>query len=312
MKRDPIEFSPLVKEKVERPWTAAAPRQDWYRDPAVRSSLAYCQQQTAHFAKSFYFCSHLLPQAEKFASYAIYAFCRHVDDVIDEAQDPLQDGQALLQEELKKITTGGSALPFAPAFAVVVEEYAIPAYLLEELIHGCCLDEIPQAMQDFAELESYCYYVASVVGLMMSKVFGLQEQAGVRHAVGMGVAMQLTNILRDVHEDAERGRRYLPAEELQSFGLPLENLYSVKDSPAWRDFMKFQIERARRYYQFAEEGISYLRSGTPQVTTRAMSRVYGGILGEIERQNYDVFTRRATTSTGKKIGLLVQAILSRS
>lgn len=304
-----IKFTPTVAAFAARPWEPSSPNNNWHKDPSLQRSLQYCKEQTKHFAKSFYFCSHLLTPAEKQASYAVYAFCRYVDDVIDEAERPVSDGKLQLEKEITSIYAGDSSLPFAHAFRVVLNEYKIPRYLLDELVHGCCLDQTPQRLNTFEELEEYCYYVASVVGLMMSKVFGLTAQAGVPYAISMGIAMQLTNILRDIQEDAEMGRRYIPEAELSQYGLPESHLSQLKDSPEWRAFMQFQIKRARHYYQMAEQGIPYLQKGTPQWTTKAMGAVYGGILEEIERQNYNVFDQRASTSMGKKIGLLLQGVL---
>jgi phytoene synthase len=188
-----------------------------------------------------------------------------------------------------------------------VARYGIPQLLFEELIEGVCMDAGPVRIDNFDELHLYCYRVASVVGLMMSRIFGLKDPAGEERAIQMGVAMQLTNILRDVREDLQMNRIYLPAEELGRFGLTEEDLRLGKVTGSWHEFMKFQIERARRYYREGEKGIHFLAPDGSRMAVALMSRVYSGILSEIERANYDVFRGRVHVSLPRKLGLALQA-----
>lgn len=265
---------------------------------------------TRAHASTFFFASHVLKPDKRWAAYAIYAFCRHVDDVIDESSGaaPTRDS---LMEELERMFSGQSSLAFAPAVAAAATAFSIPRQLFRDLIHGCCLDHQPLAVASFPELAEYCYYVASVVGLMMAKVFGLKDPAAVPRAVEMGVAMQLTNILRDVREDFDRGRVYLPADEMARFGISRGFLQARMVNRQWYDFMRFQIERARAFYTAAEDGIGCLDPGGPRLATRLMAVLYGSILNVIEEQNYDVFSRRAYVPLPQKVRLAVSVWRSR-
>ncbi len=242
------------------------------------------------------------------AAYAIYAFCRHIDDIIDESLDCgtgstecLAPTSEILRESVLKIERGQSPLDFAPAFAEVNRQYGIPNELYFDLIEGCCRDREPVEIQTFAELEEYCYYVASVVGLMMSKIFGLREPIGVPYAVDMGIAMQLTNILRDVREDHNMGRVYLPAGELADYGLNRADIANPADLKKWRPFLEMQVQRARYYYERGCEGLQYLENDGSRLTATLMARIYGSILDVIESRDYDIFASRAYVPTWDKL-----------
>lgn len=293
-----------IRSRLPGTWTPPTPEAGWSRKPELQESLRFCRQATRHHAKSFFFASFPLPREKKSAAYAVYAFCRYVDDLLDETPPEERQGLdffARLNEELEALEKGQSQLPFAPAFAEVNRQYGIERKFYLDLIHGCCRDEQPITINNFAELEVYCYEVASVVGLMMSRIFGLPTLAGVHRAVEMGIAMQLTNILRDVGEDYAKGRIYLPADELAGAGLDPANWFQQPDHPAWATFMKGQIERARRYYRAGETGIDLLDNDGSRYTVRLMSRIYGDILRVIEKNRYDVFSRRAYVPTGRKL-----------
>jgi phytoene synthase len=256
----------------------------------------------------------VLPGETRAAAFAVYAFCRHVDDFVDAREDREATAQLLeaeLTQHLEDIEAGRSRLPFAPAFLEVIRQYGIDRELCLELIRGCASDGAAAVrFQSFAELELYCYQVASTVGLMMGRVFGLADATGIRRAVEMGVAMQLTNILRDVDADYRMNRVYLPADELGSAGVGERDLAARKVSEAWRVFMRGQIARARAYYDAGELGLDFLEAGRPRLTARLMSRIYGGILDEIERADYDVFSSRASTSGLRKLGITLHTLLT--
>jgi len=283
----------------------AGRRLDW------EESFAYCRALTRAHARSFYFSSIVLPGHKKDAAYAVYAFCRFADDLLDEDLVPGKtDSRARLRELLGALYgRGDMGLPFAPAFRRTVVEYKIPAKLFEELIEGVCMDTGPVRIRSFEELHLYCYRVASVVGLMMSPIFGLEDDRGKERAIEMGVAMQLTNILRDVKEDFDKDRIYLPADELRRFGLSEEDLGAGRIDECWRRFMKFQIERARKYYRSGESGIPLLAPDGSRLAVALMSTVYAGILDEIERADYDVFKGRVHVSFARKLGLAARAFL---
>lgn len=171
------------------------------------------------------------------------------------------------------------------------------------------MDRQPMKIETYDELEVYCYYVASIVGLMMSKVFGLKRIEGVYQAVEMGIAMQLTNILRDIHEDYQKGRIYLPLEELQQFNLTEDALrHPDHNDPHWQQFMQFQIKRARTCYAKANRGLQLLENDGSRLTATLMGTLYGGILSEIERNQYDIFSQRVYVPTWRKLVLCIQVI----
>jgi phytoene synthase len=275
----------------------------------LRESERYCLRTTRQHAKSFYFASWPLPRDKKVAAYSIYAFCRYVDDLIDEA--PGRSGAEVVgqvQREFDRLVAGQVTKPaFAPAFAHTVQTYQIPATPFLELTRGVLTDAGPVSIATWHQLQAYCYSVASVVGLMMCPVFGLRNPQGETHAAELGTAMQLTNILRDIKEDFLRGRVYLPAEELTRFGVSTEDLKACKVTPAFRRLMAFQISRARAFYARAEAGIPMLADDASQLTVWIMRHVYGGILAEIEKRQFDVFETRASTPIRRKLQLTVRA-----
>ncbi len=281
------------------------------RSPELAAAYAEARRITRHHAKSFYFASFRLPREKRDAAYAIYAFCRLVDDRIDEAPPNETPTPKELQSLYQAMMRGECPeVAFAPAFAETNRVYAIPDVLYEELIHGCCLDREPAAIANFAELEMYCYYVASVVGLIMSRVFGLERREERREAIYMGIAMQLTNILRDVQEDWTRGRVYLAADELAQFGLDREAIAEGTLTPEWRQFMRFQIERTRQYYAAGAKGLPALANDGSRQTAELMAIIYSHILNAIEANDYDVFAGRVFVPTRKKLWLALRHLLS--
>ncbi|MCC5789472.1 MAG: phytoene/squalene synthase family protein [Opitutales bacterium] len=304
-------LSPAVRAKIPAFWPLPNPEPGWSRRQDLRPSLDFCQEVTRRHAKSFYFSSFPLPRDRRKGAFAIYAFCRYVDDLLDETPPDEKAGKQflpLLQDELEKIENGQSTLPFAPAFAETTRQYKIPRQFYLDLIEGCCWDEMDIEIEDFPQLELYCYHVASVVGLIMSRVFGLNSSDGAHRAVEMGIAMQLTNILRDIAEDLDRNRIYLPRTELAAAGLDRSFLEKGTVTPLWRDFMRQQIARARAYYASGEKGIPLLAKGGARYTTRLMSRIYGDILSEIEKNDYNVFQGRVFVSTPRKCQIALRTL----
>jgi phytoene synthase len=289
--------------KIPGEWGEVTARPGWSQDPVLKDSLAHCRAVTRYHAKSFYFASHLLPAEKKAAAYSIYAFCRWIDDLIDENPSGPAPSRAQLISEVDLLIAGKRDLPFALAWNRVREIYGLPLSLFHDLIEGCCRDREPVAIEDFGALADYCYYVASVVGLMMCPVFGLREAPARRQAVDMGIAMQLTNILRDVREDALKGRVYLPQNELTAGGIDPASLAARACDPVWQAFMRPQVERAWSYYQSAEAGLAHLAGDGSRQTARLMSVVYSGILTEIARRNFDNLSARTYVSTPKKFWL---------
>jgi phytoene synthase len=271
---------------------------------------------TRHHAKTFYFASHVLPAQKRSDAYAVYAFCRHVDDQIDLAPDEpallraLADLSHLLHaayQPRERATTFEKSLPWLCAFRETVQRRSIPASYFEELLVGVEMDRGQVRLQTWEELDRYCYHVASVVGLIMVHVLTEPAPELLKPARDLGTAMQLTNILRDIAEDWQRDRIYLPADELEKFGLTSEDIAQQRMGDSFRAMMRFQIGRARMYYSYAEPGIVALPNDGSRFCARLMSTVYGAILNEIERNDYQVFKGRVRVSFPKKLWLALTA-----
>jgi 15-cis-phytoene synthase len=267
---------------------------------------------TRHHAKTFYFASHVLPAQKRSDAYAVYAFCRYVDDQIDLAPDEparlraFADLEHLLHSAYTigdpAAATGGS-LPWLCAFRETIRRRAIPATYFEELLAGVEMDRGRVRIANWDELDRYCYHVASVVGLIMVHVMTEPAPDLLKPARDLGTAMQLTNILRDIAEDWQRDRIYLPADELEKFGLTEDDIAQQRTSDSFCAMMRFQIGRARAFYVQAEPGIVKLPNDGSRFCARLMSTIYGAILDEIERADFQVYQGRVRVSLPRKLWL---------
>ncbi len=273
--------------------------------------------ETKFHAKSFYFSSFALPVVKRQRAYAVYALCRLIDDRIDEATpgDDLAQEVVALRALVDRLYAGKltekdlSAYPWLPAVDETIRDCEIPRQYIDDLIEGVEMDQGPVRLKTWAELDRYCYLVAGVVGLIMTRIFGLQDRQYEKQAIDLGNAMQLTNILRDIAEDMERDRIYLPAEELAGYGISESDLQRGQVTPQWIEFMEFQIERAREYYRDSEAGIDHLPADGSKRAVWVMRDVYAGILEEIEKADYDVFQGRCYVSFPRKCGLVLRRLL---
>ncbi len=281
-----------------------------------RDDITLCREETRAHAKSFYFASHVLPREKRDAAYAVYAFCRLVDNTVDNA--PNGDAAAItraldaLRVLVDRAYEGDETLP--PRFralSIAVRANNVPKRYFQELIAGVEMDLTIKRFDTFTDLDLYCYHVASVVGLIMTHIFGATETSALRYAAALGTAMQLTNILRDVAEDLRLGRVYLPQDELRAFGITEDDLAAGTATPAFVRMMEFQARRARSYYRLAEHGLALLPDDGSRYCVRLMSNIYEGILDEIVRLEYNVFNRRAYVSTRKKLGIAVSSYMAR-
>jgi phytoene synthase len=300
---------------------------------AFQAARTICRRH----AKSFYYASVFLPRVKRDAVYAVYAFCRMIDDAInqpgetDNSQSPppgmaggsccstnsLEQRLEMFRARLNDIYAERLELPLPEfrseeqhalrAFALTAHRYEIPRDYFMELAEGCRMDLTIRRYATWNALEKYCYRVAGVVGLIMSCIFGLQHSDAGRQMVQMGNAMQLTNILRDIQKDHERGRIYLPLEDMARFGYTERDLDQRKVNDAFRSLMKFEIARARSMYEESSAGLCWLADDGSRVTAATMAVVYSGILKAIETQQYDVFSRRASLSTPQKLRRLPAA-----
>ena len=272
----------------------------WAGDANLQKAYKHTEVITADHSKSFYFASALLPEEKRSAVRALYAFCRTVDDIVDESTDAERESR--LDYWRRMVETGSHADNdlVAAAWADTLTRYHIPRHYALQLIDGVNRDLFQARYQTFDELATYCYGVASTVGLMSMYIVGFKNNTAVPYAIKLGVALQMTNILRDVGEDYRNGRLYLPREELAFHGIREQDIAEGRVTDNWRQFMKFQIERTRHLYKDSWEGVKLLeREG--QLAIGAASVFYQGILDDIEKHDYDVFTRRASLSAMGKI-----------
>lgn len=277
-----------------------------------------CEVITAHHSRSFHMASSLLPPDKRRAVRALYAFCRTSDDIVDEfpgadtsvdsvsscVQDANAGGdpEAQLRAWRERVLTDTPNRDdlVAVAWTDARLRYGVPQRYAEQLIDGVACDLSPVRYQSFDELAAYCYGVASTVGLMSMHIIGFIGPQAIPYAIKLGVALQMTNILRDIAEDWRTGRLYLPEDDLRTFGLDDDFLQNGKVTAAWRKFMRFQIERNRRLYEEAWPGIAMLdRDG--RFAIAAATELYRAILTDIERSDYDVFSRRAHISRWGKL-----------
>ncbi len=275
---------------------------------ALERAYAHCEAITAAHSRSFYLATQLLPYAKRRAIRALYAFCRVTDNLVD---CPERDAAAALSLWRRRaLSPEPAGDPVAAAWADTRARYHIPLRLAEQLIDGVARDLRQTHYTTFDELAAYAYGAASTVGLMSMRIIGYTSADALPYAVKLGVALQLTNILRDVGEDWRAGRAYLPAQELAAFGLSQDDLAAGRVDDRWRAFMRFQIERNRRLYAEAWPGIALL-SREGRLAVAAAGALYRAILSDIEAHDYDVFSRRAYVSGRRKLLTLARLCWTR-
>ena len=278
----------------------------------LSSSYEYCRRISRTRAKNFYYSFVLLSREQKNAMCAIYAFMRYCDDLSDEpgaAAAPIERWREDLTKALTKASTGQTASPSAlwPAFQDAVERYRIPHAYFYEMIDGVLSDIEPRHIQTYDELYRYCYRVASVVGLTIIHIFGFEDPQALPLAEKCGIAFQLTNILRDVREDAERGRVYIPQEDLTRFGVTPEDLREGRNREAFARMMDFEAARARRYYDESRPLLNLIHKRS-RSSLWALITIYSTLLDRIRQSNYDVLARRIRLSTFEKSFIVLRAI----
>lgn len=295
----------------------------------LENSYEYCRALTRRTAHNFRFSFLTLPRDKRRAMNALYAFNRITDDLGDDPSvslelrrtqlaawrqsvraalgTPQQDVRAEDQPKTAEVATLTSH-PALPAIVDMVARYHIPHEYLMAVIDGVEMDLHPLEIRTFAELELYCYRVAGAVGLCCIHVWGFHDERARSLAIDCGLALQLTNILRDLGDDAALGRTYLPREDLERFSYSPEDLLDRVQDDRFRSLMRFEVDRARTYYQRAEQLFPYLDpAGKPIL--RAMLDIYGGLLNEIQRRDFDVYSRRVSLTKWKKLWFAGRAIV---
>ena len=262
----------------------------------------YCQQRTAQSGTSFYYSFLFLPPERRRAITALYAFCREVDDVVDEVSDPdiARTKLAWWRQEIGSVFSGTPQHPVAIALRPVVSDFALPQEHFQAVIDGMAMDLDRNRYLDFADLERYCHCVAGVVGLMSAEIFGYANPATRRYAHDLGIAFQLTNIIRDVGEDARRGRIYLPQDELARHGVTQTSLLKHETTKGMTALMADQVARARKWHAqaLAELPAEDRRAQRPGLI---MAAIYRALLDEIERDGYAVLDHRVALTPLRKL-----------
>ena len=272
----------------------------WAGDVSLRKAYAHANAITAQHSKSFYLASQLLPEEKRSAVRALYAFCRTVDDIVDEKDVDEREAHLDYWRGVVQSALFSDDDLVAAAWTDTLARYHIPRHYALQLIDGVKRDMTQTRYQTFEDLATYCYGVASTVGLMSMYIVGFSSNDAVPYAIKLGVALQMTNILRDVGEDFRNGRVYLPREELVLYGIHESDMAAGRVTDTWRLFMKFQIERARQLYEEAWPGVKMLeREG--QLAIGAAAVFYQGILDAIEANDYDNFSKRASLSAWEKV-----------
>ncbi len=278
----------------------------------LESAYADCQKLTRREAKNFYYAFVTLPQEKRRAIYAAYAFCRHCDDSVDEAALPEDKLSALaeLQTSLEQAYLGRAPTPMFLALADAADRYDIPEDYFRQIILGVESDLVKTRYQDFDELRQYCYRVASVVGLVCLQIFQYRDEAARDYAVDLGLAMQLTNIMRDLREDWDMGRVYLPQDEMAQFGYTEEQLGAGIRNDALVELLRFQGQRAREYFRSGFRLLPYL-SRRSRACPAVLGAIYSRLLDRIEASGYDVLgEQRIALSTGEKARITARAWLT--
>ena len=261
----------------------------------------YCQRKAAASGSSFYYSFLFLAPARRRAITALYAFCREVDDVVDETSDQQLAAVKLAwwRGEIANLDAGKAQHPVSLALAPFVKKFGITAARLNEIIDGMEMDLTQTRYLDWRALEHYCYHVAGVVGLLAAGIFGYRDARTLEYAKDLGIAFQLTNIIRDVGEDARRNRIYLPMDDMKRFGVPAAEILQRRESPRFKALMAFQAERAQQHYKNAMQAL-------PREDRRAqrpgliMAAIYRALLKEIESDGFRVLTQRTSLTPLRK------------
>jgi 15-cis-phytoene synthase len=305
--------------QVPIPWTPAPPQ--------LVMAYSVCKGITRSAAKNFYYAFLVLPRRKREALCAVYAFMRRCDDITDDPTLSFAERRQKLETWLDALHRAQQGQPTDDAILLALTDaqrrFTIPAGLLDELAHGTAMDieEVPEAQststpglnvqyRTFEDLRLYCYRVASVVGLVCIHVFGYRDPAAEPLAENCGLAFQLTNIIRDVKEDASLGRVYFPGEDLSKYGLSPQDFLSATEPARFRPLLALEADRAREYYKCGDELISYI-SEDSQPALWVLVNIYRSLLEKIAAKQYDVFTAKVSLSTWEKLRILGKGFLRR-
>jgi phytoene synthase len=284
----------------------------------LESAYAWCKAYTKQRAKNFYYAFAVLPEAKRHAIYAAYAFSGYVDDIADELSDPAEQKRLLAgaREDLLACYAGRRAGALFTALGGAIDRFSIPIEFFQDLVSGVEMDFTVNRYATWEELHAYCYHVASMIGLICISIFGTRPDPRAReYAVDLGIALQIVNIMRDVREDAERGRVYFPESELAAAGLAADEILNCAYDERFVQLMRMQGLRAREYFERGRRLLPLLDLRS-RMCTNVLQGVYVELLKRIEQRRYDVFSQRVSLSSREKLtaigGLWVQAATVKS
>ena len=262
----------------------------------------YCQQKAAGSGSSFYYSFLFLAPARRRAITALYAFCREVDDVVDETADAQLAATKLAwwRAEVANLFAGNAQHPVTKALSVFINQFSISQERLNEIIDGMEMDLTQARYLDWPGLERYCHRVAGVVGLLAAAIFGYRDARTLDYARELGIAFQLTNIIRDVGEDARKNRIYLPMEDLKRFGVTAADILNARETPELEKLLQFEAQRAKDYYEKAFSALP-AADRKAQRAGLIMAAIYRALLDEIERDGFRVLTRRTSLTPLRKL-----------
>ena len=262
----------------------------------------YCQQKAAKSGSSFYYSFLFLPPERRRAITALYAFCREVDDIADEVQDVgvARTKLAWWRTEVANLFQGHPQHPVTKALAPFIQPYGLDALRMNEIIDGMEMDLVHHRYADFEALKLYCHRVAGVVGQLSASIFGYTNPGTLEYAENLGIAFQLTNIIRDVGEDARRNRVYLPADELARFGLSAEDILARRGGENFQKLMALQAERAQGCYDLAFSKLA-AEDRKNQRAGLIMAAIYRTLLGEVQQDGFQVLEQRITLTPVRKL-----------
>jgi len=281
------------------------------KDSSLESGFAWAKEITKKCAKTFYFVSKFFPRQQRYAAYSVYALCKLSDETVDDTEASLQaESLSKLKRQIASVydtTPLNNCMLFA--FKQTVNKYKIPKDYFDEILEGMRMDLNKNRYADFQELYVYSYRVAGVVGLIMLKIFGYQDKLADKYAENLGIALQLTNILRDIKEDFFRGRVYLPQDEMRQFGISQDHISYAKVDEKFKAFMQFQIKRARQYYADSSPGIRMIGNARSRLVALLIKELYSCVLNEIEKNDYDIFSQRAQVNNFKMLIIVIKTLI---
>lgn len=281
---------------------------------SIQQAYNYCEKVTKKADTNFYLGFRFLPKGKRNAVFASYAFCRYVDDIVDRQKSSRLSVPELVskwEQDLHDCYKGKAKHPIMIALAEAVREYNIPKAPFLGLIEGCRMDLRFNRYRNFKQLSQYCDRVAATISTISLHIFGVKNPRAKKYGYYLSMALQLTNILRDVGEDARKGRIYIPLDELERFGYSESELMAGVRNAAFYKLMHFQAARVRKYYQKADKLLSVIEDDS-LLATGLMGAVYARVLDEIEHSNYDVFRKKAKLSALQKIMLVAKVALNPS